>query len=158
MFVDQMTIILVAMTSMVPVFVWGSIVGYDEETLQTTIPFQLSIAFIWSIILNKDSYNGQSPGKIYSTLHVVTLKGKEAQPIQCVIRNLFILIWPIELLVTLFNPSRRLGDIISGTKVAPHRITSERSVDMGQLVKLIIPVLFCWFIVFVIVRASMKYF
>lgn len=157
MVVDQMAIIFVAMISMVPALIWGSIAGYDEEALQTTIPFQLSVAFIWSIILNKDSYKSQSPGKIYTTLHVVALNGKEAPPIQCVIRNLFILFWPIELLVTLFNPSRRLGDIISGTKVERHRI-AERTVDKAQLVKLIIPVILCWFIMFVIVRASMKYF
>lgn len=96
-----MAVIFVGLISMVPVLVWGSIAGYDEETLQTTIPFQVSAAFIWSIILNRDSYKGQSPGKIYTALRVVRLKGDEAPPIRCVMRNLFIFIWPIELLVIL---------------------------------------------------------
>lgn len=43
--------------------------------------------------------------------------GNPAGPIQCAIRNLFWLVWPIEALILFFSPKRRIGDIVAGTKV-----------------------------------------
>ncbi len=43
--------------------------------------------------------------------------GNPANPIQCVVRNLFLLIWPLEALILFFSPKRRLGDIVAGTLV-----------------------------------------
>lgn len=66
----------------------------------------------------KDNYRGKSIGKRLMGYQVVTAgKGNQAGSLRCFIRNLLILIWPLEALITLFSPSRRLGDLISGTKV-----------------------------------------
>jgi hypothetical protein len=52
--------------------------------------------------------------------------GKVASPIKCFIRNIFIIIWPIEVIVTLINPSRRIGDLVAGTKVVPFKPDHEQ--------------------------------
>jgi uncharacterized RDD family membrane protein YckC len=66
----------------------------------------------------KDCFNGQSPAKRIFNLKVVdNQNGEIATPLQCIVRMLTLPIWPIEVIVTLFNPVRRLGDRLAGTKV-----------------------------------------
>lgn len=66
----------------------------------------------------KDSYRGKSVGKRVIGLQVVNLKtGLPASALQCFIRNLLIPIWPIEVIISIFSPSRRLGDVLANTKV-----------------------------------------
>lgn len=66
----------------------------------------------------KDSYRGKSIGKRIIGLQVVSRSSSEpASSLQCFIRNLFIPIWPLEVLITLFSPTIRLGDLIANTKV-----------------------------------------
>lgn len=78
------------------------------------IPFSV----ITFMIINKDFYNGRSIGKRVFGYQVVDIKTNSvASEIQCMARNLTLLIWPLEILIVLINPSRRLGDIIAGTKV-----------------------------------------
>jgi len=43
--------------------------------------------------------------------------GQVATPIKYFIRDLFIILWPIEVIATLVNPARRLGDYVAGTRV-----------------------------------------
>jgi len=71
-----------------------------------------------AIYISKDCVGGQSIAKRIFGLQIIEPKnGEDATPIRCVIRNIFCFIWPIEVIVTLFNPSKRLGDRIAGTKV-----------------------------------------
>jgi uncharacterized RDD family membrane protein YckC len=88
----------------------------------------------------KDSINGQSIAKKVLKLQVVEVStGKAASPIKCFLRNLTCLIWPIEVIVTLFNPNRRIGDMIAGTIVVQHNAENERTqVAIGQILILVI--------------------
>lgn len=73
---------------------------------------------LFSLFLNKDIFNGKSIGKYIVGLKVVSFKtGDPASPIQCMIRNLFILIWPIEAVMLFFSPEMRIGDFLAGTRV-----------------------------------------
>ena len=83
----------------------------------------------------KDSFNGRSIAKRALKLQVVDNKtGKVASPIKCFVRNIFIIIWPIEVVVTLINPSRRIGDLVAGTKVVPFNPELEQSkINFGQI-------------------------
>jgi uncharacterized RDD family membrane protein YckC len=73
---------------------------------------------LFSIFLNKDIYFGKSIGKFFIGLRVVSIRtGKSASPIQCYVRNLFLLLWPIEVFILFFSPERRIGDMVAGTKV-----------------------------------------
>jgi len=68
----------------------------------------------------KDCIYGQSPAKRVLKLQVVNNEnGQIANPLRCLVRNLFDIIWPIEAVFLLINPARRLGDIVGGTKVIP---------------------------------------
>ena len=50
-------------------------------------------------------------------------------------RNIFCIIWPVEVIVTLINPSRRIGDQVSGTKVVFYEpsIFEQPKVDIKNL-------------------------
>jgi uncharacterized RDD family membrane protein YckC len=91
---------------------------------------------LFSIFLNKDLFFGRSIGKYLTGLRVVSFKtGNPASPIQCLVRNLFLLLWPLEALILLFSPIRRIGDIVAGTKVAvSEEINSEMKLQYVQVV------------------------
>jgi len=73
---------------------------------------------LFSLFLNKDISFGKSIGKAFVGLRVVSSStGSPASAIQCMIRNLFVLIWPLEALMLLFSPKRRIGDFVAGTRV-----------------------------------------
>lgn len=74
------------------------------------------ISFIY---MNKDVVGGKSIGKRLQGYKVVKRGTTEtASSLRCYLRNIVIpLLWPMEVLITYFNPTRRLGDLIAGTEV-----------------------------------------
>lgn len=82
----------------------------------------------------KDCINGQSIAKRILKLQVVDNEtGLVASPMKCFIRNLSIVLWPVEVLVALTNSNRRLGDRISGTKLVVFDGAIEQpKVEIGQ--------------------------
>jgi uncharacterized RDD family membrane protein YckC len=75
---------------------------------------------ILCIYFLKDSFRGKSVAKRMIGLQVVNRKTSEpASSFLCFIRNLLLPIWPLEVLISIFSPSRRLGDLIANTKVVP---------------------------------------
>jgi uncharacterized RDD family membrane protein YckC len=83
----------------------------------------------FALYLCKDIVQGRSLGKRITNTQVVDRATKKAaSPLQCVVRNITTLFWMIEAIITLFNPSRRLGDLIAGTEVVPYEFSpSEKS-------------------------------
>ena len=78
----------------------------------------LVIMVLMSFFFNKDIFYGRSIAKRILKLQIVDSNtGQIATPFQCFLRNITIIIWPIEVIITLFNPTRRLGDRIAKTKV-----------------------------------------
>jgi hypothetical protein len=78
----------------------------------------IGTSFLYLILLNKDFYNGKSIGKRYFGYQVFDFHTNiPASEIKCMLRNITFIIWPIEILISFFNPSRRLGDMIANTKV-----------------------------------------
>ncbi|MEM8897526.1 MAG: RDD family protein [Bacteroidota bacterium] len=66
----------------------------------------------------KDCLDGRSPAKRALQFQVVNnANGQAASPLRCFIRNIFIILWPLEVIVTLINPGRRIGDFVAGTRV-----------------------------------------
>ncbi|MBN4065756.1 RDD family protein [Candidatus Amoebophilus asiaticus] len=73
---------------------------------------------IFAIYFNKDFFRGKSIGKRTIGLIVITNKGDEvATRLQCFIRNLTIILFPLEVLISLFSRQRRIGDLLAGTKI-----------------------------------------
>ena len=105
--------VIIDQVCFVIVLVLVSVPKLDDEN---TGLYQAIIAF--SIFLNKDIYFRRSIGKVFFNLRVVSAKTEiPASPIQCCIRNVFLLLWPIEVIFILISPNRRLGDFVAGTKV-----------------------------------------
>jgi uncharacterized RDD family membrane protein YckC len=78
------------------------------------IPFSIFSFFT----INKDYYKAKSIAKRHFGYQVYDLKSNEpATELQCVIRNSTIIIWPLEVLVSMFNSHSRLGDLLAGTKL-----------------------------------------
>jgi len=72
----------------------------------------------FALYLCKDSFDGRSPAKrIMKTQIVNNADNLPAGPIKCLVRNIFCILWPIEVIVILFSPGRRIGDLVAGTKV-----------------------------------------
>lgn len=76
------------------------------------------------VYLNKDFFNAKSPAKRILGFQVIDRKtNNPANEFQCFVRNLTICVaWPLEVIVGLINPERRIGDFLANTKV----ITSEK--------------------------------
>ena len=80
--------------------------------------FQFLFLGLMFLYFLKDSFKGKSPAKRVLKLQVVDNKtGLPASVGQCFVRNILIVLWPVEVLVTFFNTQRRLGDYLAGTKV-----------------------------------------
>lgn len=106
----------------------ASIIFSVVEDFTFTPPVYTAIV-LFSIFLNKDIYFGKSIGKHFNGTRVVSARtGNAANPIQCSIRNLFILIWPLEAIILFFSPKRRIGDVVAGTKV-------QENVEIGPEMK-----------------------
>jgi len=75
--------------------------------------------FPFFIYLNKDFLKSKSPAKRILGYQVISKKSNSpASELQCFIRNLTIfIIWPLEVIVGLINPERRIGDFLANTKV-----------------------------------------
>ena len=96
----------------------------DDETLGFTV-----FSFFIIIYFNKDFYRGKSIAKRligYQVINATT--GKTANELQCFLRNLTIPIWPLEVMISLISPQKRLGDIIANTKVIPSDKESLKSI------------------------------
>jgi uncharacterized RDD family membrane protein YckC len=111
-------VMIFAIPGMVHVFMKALNVSHEQPDFDfwgDTIYFML-IGF--AVYFCKDSINGRSPGKRILKLQVVdNTTGEAASSIKCFFRNIFIILWPIEIIVALVNPSRRIGDFIAGTRV-----------------------------------------
>jgi hypothetical protein len=151
MFIDQMAMILVAMVFSLPLLLYDGARADSSISLEKTTYFFYHSIFLWSIYFNKDIYRGRSLGKIRSGLQIVDIKsGRAADPLKCLIRNLFIFIWPIELIIVLVSPQRRLGDFVAGTKLQAY--TSESTEDRPAIPSMIISVLLSWGILYFVIK------
>jgi uncharacterized RDD family membrane protein YckC len=84
-------------------------------------------SLLFSAYFNKDIFNGRSVAKRALKLQVVSNKDwQPASPVQCFLRNLTIIAWPVEVIFTLFSPARRIGDYIAGTRVAFYNTGQEK--------------------------------
>lgn len=125
MLIDHITMCIVLAPVMIVMMIILLVTMGPDYHLEFFYNYSLgALTFLPFIIyFLKDNYRGKSLGKRLTGYQVVTAsKGEPAGVLRCFIRNLFIPLWPLEVFITLFSPSRRLGDLIAGTKV----ITSDK--------------------------------
>lgn len=117
------------------------IIGDPREThlpqWLITIPI-IIIFLLLSIYFNKDAIKGKSPAKRILGLIVLNNKTNAvANPMRCLLRNITLFIWPIEVVFSIFSPERRIGDFIAGTKVIQDDNTIPTDLNIGSM-------LFAW--------------
>jgi len=104
---------------MIPYFVFLANYG-DTPTL---FIIYITVAMIpWLVllflILNKDCINSMSAGKRTFGFKIIDYRTKElASDFQCMIRNITMFAWPLEAIIILINPTRRIGDYLAKTEV-----------------------------------------
>jgi uncharacterized RDD family membrane protein YckC len=95
------------------------ILGYSEGQNVRILKMIIESNFLLAITINKDFFGGQSP--VHRMLGYQVLNEKTnlaASKVQCVIRNLTLIVFPIELVILLISSRRRLGDFLAGTILA----------------------------------------
>lgn len=121
MFLDHIVMSFLMVLMLFPIMSFGFGDSLNDESLRS--PFYSGwelylMIFAVSLYFNKDIIQGKSIAKRALKQEVIDVKTNEiASPFKCLIRNLSIIIWPIEVIVVLVSPSRRIGDFIAGTRV-----------------------------------------
>ena len=106
----------------------------SSPELAVDIWFTLSLF----LTLNKDFFNGRSIAKRILSIQILDAKsGKTASELQCVIRNMFVFIGPIEGLVAYSKPEKRIGDLLANTKVVLIKNQDNTKADKSKLNKFI---------------------
>jgi uncharacterized RDD family membrane protein YckC len=125
---------------------------YDIESTNVYFILMFILGFVmFSIYFNKDAIKGRSPGKrILGYVIIENETGNIAKPLRTFVRNLTMMIWPLEVLFSIFSPNRRIGDYLAGTKVIPYNKELESKTDITQLmISLTLGVLFIFLIVII---------
>ncbi len=152
MLLDHLFMTMIAMVFFIPGMISGFADAFNVSHEQTSPNFMgggfgyLSMLG-FAIYFCKDCINGRSIAKRILKLQVVdNSTGQVASPLKCFVRNIFIIIWPIEAIIALTNPSRRLGDRVAGTKLVVFDPTIEQpKVNIGQV---LIPVVIAYGLMF----------
>ena len=133
-----MTIIMAVISFTPMLFSAGNLFKVTHQ--QETDFFEGSTLFIFalgfSLYFCKDCITGRSLAKRIIKQQVINHKTNDiASPLQCLVRNLFCILWPIEIIVTLFSPTRRIGDFVAGTAVvAFDEETHSKKLRYGQII------------------------
>jgi uncharacterized RDD family membrane protein YckC len=144
MILDHFFMTMIMMIFFIPGMISNFITVFNTTHKQTAFnPFGGNWIYLgllgFAVYFCKDSINGRSIAKRILKLQLVNnATGEVASPIRCFVRNLFCIIWPIELIVVLINPSRRIGDRVAGTRLVQY-IPENEQPKFG-LGKMLIPV------------------
>jgi len=90
----------------------------------------------FAIYFCKDCINGRSIAKRILKLQLVdNSTGQVASPLKCLLRNVFCILWPLEVIVAFINPSRRIGDMVAGTRLVIFEPTLEQpKINLSKVV------------------------
>ncbi|UJH68714.1 RDD family protein [Muricauda sp. SCSIO 65647] len=129
MIIDHITMIIVMFP--IAILVFFLLIFLVKDTIEIIFLDIHGYALLFSIYVIyflKDNWKGKSLGKRIIGLQVVDRKTDEtASSFQCFFRNLFIVLWPLEVIVTLFSPKRRIGDLFANTKIVEAEKESPKS-------------------------------
>jgi uncharacterized RDD family membrane protein YckC len=141
MILDHLFMTMIAMLFFIPTMIKtfsGAFTISHEQNVDDGFsgPLLYIGLFGFALYFCKDCINGRSIAKRILKLQVVDNKTEQvASPLKCFVRNIFCIIWPVELIVTLINPGRRIGDQVAGTKVVFYEpsIFEQPKVDIKTL-------------------------
>lgn len=114
MLIDHAIMTLIIVILVAP-FVWKE---YNSGVVSFNSSSGLMALLGMLLYFGKDSFGGRSLAKRLLKLKVVdNNSGETANLIKCFVRNIFCVIWPVEIIITLNTPNRRIGDFVAGTRV-----------------------------------------
>ena len=151
MAIDQFIVAITAMILILPFSIYFKLqhpiaIGEKYIGFQDTQLFYYLGTFVFALYLNKDAVGGRSLAKRFMKLQIVDTKTEmPASAFACFIRNLTIIIWPIEVLISLFNQDRRIGDFIAGTKLI--HFDAEKHHAKISLITMVLLIIISWVIV-----------
>jgi uncharacterized RDD family membrane protein YckC len=120
MLLDHVAMIIVIMIVAAPAMVYDMIQIFGDQDAPPKLflgNYYINI-FAFSLYFNKDIYLGRSIAKRILKLQIVDVKtNKPANSLRCLVRNVTIAFWPIEVIFALINNERRIGDYMAGTKL-----------------------------------------
>ena len=120
MLLDHMIMTLMAGIFFIPEIIISLSNILTNEQPDTEMFGGMSFLFMigFALYFCKDCINGQSIAKRILKLQLVDNKtGKVTSPLKCLLRNVFCILWPLEVIVAFNNPGRRIGDLVAGTKL-----------------------------------------
>lgn len=125
MLLDHLIMCLVVVPIGIIIFIFIS--RFEEYLNKTAGVLLISIPMF--IYFNKDFFRGKSLGKRIVGFQIIDRKTNEpANEFQCFVRNLTIIFWPLEVLVGIISPERRIGDLLANTKVVPSEKENVKSI------------------------------
>lgn len=139
MILDHIAMTMIAMVFFIPGMITSFIKAFEITHEQNNPAIFGELSYIgvigFALYFCKDCINGRSIAKRTLKLQVVdNLNGNIASPLKTFVRNIFIIIWPIEVIMTLINPNRRIGDYVAGTKVVIFNPELEQpKINIGQI-------------------------
>jgi uncharacterized RDD family membrane protein YckC len=141
MVIDHIIMTAICMLFSIPLMIKGFAGAFTISHQQNTDdgfngPLFYIGLFGFALYFCKDCINGRSIAKRILKHQLVDHKTNQvASPLQCFIRNIFCAIWPVEVIVALINPERRIGDWVAGTKVIYYNpsVIEQPKVDIKKL-------------------------
>lgn len=98
------------------------------------LPSSIAMAIGNIYFLCKDLIGGRSPGKRLQKLQLVRLDGSPVSYTRMVVRNMLIIIWPVELIMYLANSGQRLGDLLCKTTVVVATEENKQPTDVQKVI------------------------
>ncbi|OWR12860.1 RDD family protein [Chryseobacterium sp. VAUSW3] len=145
MLLDHVFMTIIAMIFFLPTMISGFSDAFKVSHEQTDFNFMEGpmkyIGLIgFALYFCKDIINGRSIAKRILKLQVVDNKtGQVASPLQCFVRDIFCVLWIVEVIVAMANTSRRIGDRVAGTRLVHYDPALEQS--KPNVAKLALPVI-----------------
>ncbi|HYV92523.1 MAG TPA: RDD family protein [Chitinophagales bacterium] len=139
MVLDHVFMTMISMVFFLPGMILNFATAFKVTHEQTSPDIFGGMSYLgllgFAIYFCKDCINGQSIAKRILKLQVVNnATGQVASPLRCFVRNIFCILWPIEVFVAIGNTSRRLGDRVAGTKLILFDPTIEQpKLKFGQI-------------------------
>lgn len=147
---DQVILIALLGVFGAPVFIFKTLIFGHPNVVANPFSLNLFDGLVFSLCFNKDCYLGQSIGKRLLRFQVLDIKtGRPASAMRCLVRNLTILIWPVELIMAIINVERRLGDFMAGTRLANYETVLVEKPNWGLILgAVVIGMVFTYVVVF----------
>ncbi|MDD4689335.1 MAG: RDD family protein [Eubacteriales bacterium] len=114
--IDYMFLIIVFVIVNIPQIYVDYVLNGNFFTKAYYITYYIVLSSAFAAYICKDVIHGKSIGKRLMKIKVLNQKGENPHIWQLIIRNITILIWPIEFILFALD-KRRIGDIIAKTNV-----------------------------------------